>query len=77
MVCRKPYDQVLEEVTVDYLLRTAEAGETVEDRQLKRQSFLACAQCAAVTCIPRRLTSAGACDEKKNILNDGNTNQET
>ena len=58
IVCGQSYDQVPEEVAADYLLRTTQPGETVEDRQRKRQAFLAGTQCAAVTFIPRGVSQA-------------------
>ena len=50
IVCGKLYGLVLEEiVTDDYLIRSAEPGESIGDRHKKRQPFLADLQCSAVS----------------------------
>ena len=41
IVCGKPYEQVLEEATAEYLRHTAELAETVSEAHLKRQAFIA------------------------------------
>ena len=38
LVCRKKYDQVIEETVAVYLNQTAQPSETVRERQ-KKQSF--------------------------------------
>ena len=40
LVCGKPYDQVIEETVADYLDQTAQPGETVRERQIKRNAFI-------------------------------------
>ena len=40
LVCGKSYDQVIEETVADYLDQTAQAGETVRERQIKRNAFI-------------------------------------
>ena len=40
MVCEKSYDQVIEENVADYLNQTAQLGETVRDRQIKRNASI-------------------------------------
>ena len=70
------YDQVLEEVAVDCLLRKAEPRETVEDRHKKRQAFLVGTQSGAATFIPWGVSQAVACGGISYTINDDNTNQE-
>ena len=41
LVCGKSYDQVIEETVADYLNQTAQPGETVRERQIKRNAFIA------------------------------------
>ena len=38
--CGKSYDQVVEETVADYLNQTAQPGETVRERQIKRNVFI-------------------------------------
>ena len=38
--CSKFFEQVLEEATAEYLQHTAEIGETIRERHLKRQAFI-------------------------------------
>ena len=40
LVCGKSYDQVIEETVADYLDQTAQAVETVRERQIKRNAFI-------------------------------------
>ena len=40
LVCGKPYDQVIEETVADYLNQTAQPGETVRERQIKRNASI-------------------------------------
>ena len=39
-VCRKSYDQVIEETVADYLNQTAQPRETVRERQIERNAFI-------------------------------------
>ena len=39
LVCGKSYDQVIEETVANYLNQTAQPGETVQERQIKRNAF--------------------------------------
>ena len=56
------YDQVLEETVAIYLHRTVAPGETIRDRRLKRQAFLAVLHCVAVTFEPQGVSQPAACD---------------
>ena len=40
LVCEKSYNQVIEETTADYPNQTAQSGETVRERQIKRNAFI-------------------------------------
>ena len=40
LVCGKSYDQVIEETVANYLNQTAQTGETVRERQIKRNAFI-------------------------------------
>ena len=40
LVCGKTYDQVIEETVADYLNHTAQPGETVRERQIRRNAFI-------------------------------------
>jgi len=62
LVCGKPYDQVIEETVADYLHQTAQPGETVRERQIKRNAFIAGVQSGVFTFIPPGVSQAAACD---------------
>ena len=40
LVCGKSYNQLLKETVADYLDQTAQPGETVRERQIKRNAFI-------------------------------------
>ena len=52
LVCGKSYDQVKEETVADYLDQTAQPGETVGERQIKRNAFIDGIQSGVFTIIP-------------------------
>ena len=62
LVCGKPYDQVIEETVADYLNQTAQPGETVRERQIKRNAFIDGVQSGVFTFIPPEVSQAAACD---------------
>ena len=62
LVCRKSYDQVIEETVADYLNQTAQPGETVRERQIKRNAFIDGIQSGVSTFLPPVASQAGACD---------------
>ena len=62
LVCGKPYDQIIEETVVDYLDQTAQPGETVRERQIKRNAFIDGVQSGVFTFIPPGVSQAAACD---------------
>ena len=52
LVCGRSYDQVIEETVADYLNQTAQLGETVRDRQIKRNAFIDGIQSGVFTFLP-------------------------
>ena len=62
LVCGKSYDQVIEETVADYLDQTAQPGETVRERQIKRNAFIDGVQSGVFTFIPPGVSQAAACD---------------
>ena len=62
LVCGKSYDQVIEETTADYLNQTAQPGETVQERQIKRNAFIDGVQSGVFAFIPPGVSQAAACD---------------
>ena len=62
LVCGKSYDQVIEETAADYLNHTAQPGETVRERQIKRNAFIDGVQSGVFTFIPPGVSQAAACD---------------
>ena len=62
LVCGKSYDQVIEETAADYLNQTAQPGETVRERQIKRNAFIDGVQSGVFTFIPPGVSQAAACD---------------
>ena len=62
LVCGKTYDQVIEETVADYLNQTAQPGETVRERQIKRNASIDGIQSGVFTFLPPRVLQAAACD---------------
>ena len=62
LVCGKSYDHVIEETVADYLDQTAQPGETVRERQIKRNAFMDGVQSRVFTFIPPGVSQAAACD---------------
>ena len=62
LICGKSYDQVIEESVADYLNQTAHPGETVRERQIKRNAFIDGIQSGVFTFIPPGMSQAAACD---------------
>ena len=61
-VCGKSKDQVKEETVADYLNQTAQPGETVRERQIKRNAFIDCNQSGVVSFFHPVASQAAACD---------------
>ena len=62
LVCGKSYDEVIKETAADYLDQTAQPGETVRERQVKRNAFIDGVQSGVFTFIPPGVSQAAACD---------------
>ena len=62
LVCGKSYNQVIEETVADCLNQTAQPGETVRERQIKRNAFIDGIQSGVFTFIPTGVSQAAACD---------------
>ena len=62
LICGKSYDQVIAETAADYLNQTAQQGETVRERQIKRNAFIDGVQSGVLTFIPPGVSQAAACD---------------
>ena len=58
LVCGKSYDQVIEETVADYLNQTAQPGETVQERQIKRNAFIDGVQRRVFTFLPPGVSQA-------------------
>ena len=52
LVCGKSFDQVIEETVAAYLNQTAQPGETVRERQIKRNAFIDGVQSGVFTFLP-------------------------
>ena len=74
LVCGKSYDQVIEETVADYLDQTAQPGETVRERQIKRNAFIDGVQSGVFTFIPPGVSQAAACDGLVYSVNLGRQN---
>ena len=62
LVCEKTYDQVIEETVADYLNQTAQPGETVRERQFKRNVFINGIQSGVFTFLPPGRSQSAAGD---------------
>ena len=62
LVCGKSYDQVIEETVANYLDQTSQPGETVRERQIKRNAFIDGVQSGVFIFIPPGVSQAAACD---------------
>ena len=62
LVCEKSYDQVIEETVADYLDQTAQPGETVRERLIKRNAFIDGVQSGVFNFITPGVSQAAACD---------------
>ena len=62
LVCGKSYDQNIEDTVANYLNQTTQSGETVRDRQIKRNAFIDGIQSEVFTLLPPGVSQAAACD---------------
>ena len=77
LICGKSYDQVIEETVADYLNQTAQPGETVRERQIKRSAFIDGIQSGVFTFILAGVSQAAACDGLVYSLNLNGQNSGT
>ena len=75
-MCGKLYGQFLKETAADYLQETLEPGETIRERHMKTQTFLAGLQSSVVTLVSRRVPQAAACESVIHIINNKDVAQE-
>ena len=71
LICGKPYEQIVDEAVIDYLLQTEKRGETMETKQAKREAFLAGMTAGTFMFVPRGLSQAAACDGTLYTINTG------
>ena len=71
LVCGKSCDQVIEQTVAGYLNQTAQPGETVRERQIRRNAFIDGIQSGVLTFLPPGVSQAAACD---NLLYSVNYN---
>ena len=62
LVCGRSYDQVIEETVADYLNQSAQPGETVRERQIKRNAFIDGIQSGVSTFLTPGDSQAAACE---------------
>ena len=62
LVCGKTYDQVFEETVADYLNQSAQPGETVRERQIKRNAFIGGIQSRVFIFLSPGVSQAATCD---------------
>ena len=77
LICCKSYDQVIEETVDDYLDQTSQPGETVRERQTKRNALIDGVRCGVFTFTPPRVSQAAACDGMIYSVNDNGQNSVT
>ena len=62
LVFAKSYDQIIEEIVAGYLNQTAQSGETVRERQIKRNALIDGIQSGVFNFLPPGVSQAAACD---------------
>ena len=62
LVRGKTIAQVTEETVADYLNQTAQPGDTIRERQIKRNAFIDGIQSRVFTFLPPGLSQAAVCD---------------
>ena len=77
LACGKSYDQVMEETVADYLNQTAQPGETVRERQIKRNAFIDGIHSIVFTFLPLGVSQAAACDGLVHSVNYNGQNAGT
>ena len=62
LVCGNSYDQIIEETVADYVNQTAQPGETVRERQIKRNAIIDGIQSGVFTFLTPGVSQAAASD---------------
>ena len=62
LVCGNSYYQVIEKTVANYFSQTAQPGETVRQRQIKRNAFIYGIQSGLLNFLPPGVSQAAACD---------------
>ena len=62
LVCGKTYDHVIEETDANYLNQTTQPGETVRERQIKRNAFIVGIQNGVFNFLSQGVSQAATCD---------------
>ena len=62
LVCRKSYDQFIEETVAGYLNQSAQPGEKVRERQIKRNASIDGIQSGVFNFLPPGVSQAATCD---------------
>ena len=60
--CRKSYDQIIEETVAGHLNQTAQPGETVRERKIKRNASIDGIQIGVFTFLPPGVSQTATCD---------------
>ena len=77
LVCGKSYDQVIDETAANYLNQTAQSGERVRERQIKRNAFIDGIQSGVSTFLLPGVSQAATCDGMVYSVNIGGQNSGT
>ena len=62
LLCGKSYDQVVEQTVGEFLNQTAQTGETLRERQNKRNAFVDGIQSGVFSFLSAGLSQATSCD---------------
>ena len=74
LICEIPYEQVIEETVAEYFNRRAQPGETVRERQIKRNAFIYGLQCGIFNSLPPGVSQAAVIDGPIYSVNYGGQN---
>ena len=62
LVCGKPYEQITDELVIDYIHKTEYPGESAVNKEARRLAYLEGMKAGTFLLIPRGLSQAAACD---------------
>ena len=62
LVCGKPYEQITDELVIDYIHKTEYQGESAVSKEARRLAYLEGMKAGTFLLIPRGLSQAAACD---------------